>query len=105
MESLIILAGTFVVFWLLFIRPQQRRMREHQALVASIEAGDQVVTTAGLYGRITAVHDDIVRLEVAPGVEVRVARSAVGHRVTDETDAGTDHTADDDEPGAGPVAG
>lgn len=99
MESLVILAGTFVVFWLLFIRPQQRRVREHQALVASVDTGDEVITTSGIYGRIVAVSDDFVRLEIAPGTEIRVARASIGRRVGDEAAAG----GGEDDPGAGPV--
>ena len=52
MEPLLILAVTFVLMWVLFILPQQRRVRAHQALVATLEAGDEVVTAAGIYGSI-----------------------------------------------------
>ena len=106
MSSLVILAGTFIVFWVLFIRPQQRRVREHHALVASVEIGDEVVTTSGIYGLITSVHDELVHLEIAPGVEIRVARAAIGRRVGDavEPDApGSEAGNGDRDPGAGPV--
>ena len=108
MSSLIILAGTFLVFWLLFIRPQQRRVREHHALVASVEAGDRVVTTSGVYGRITSVHDELVHLEIAPGVDIRVARAAIGRRVGDDVESGAPGSDNvngdrDHDPGAGPV--
>lgn len=67
----------FVLVWALFILPQQRRVRAHQALVATLSVGQEVVTTAGLFGVITALDPDEVRLEVAPGVELRFARAAV----------------------------
>lgn len=82
MGSLIILVGTFAVFWLLFIRPQQARVRAHQALVATLEVGDEVVTTSGIHGTIRGLDADDARLEIAPGVEVRIARQAIARRQT-----------------------
>ena len=75
MEPLIVLAVTFVLLWVLFIRPQQRRVRGHQ----------QVVLTAGIYGRIIEVGPEDMTVEVAPGVELRVARQAVLRRIEDAT--------------------
>ena len=85
MEPLIVLALTFALLWVLFIRPQQRRVRGHQALVASLEPGDEVVLTAGIYGRIVDLGPEDMTVEVAPGVELRVARQAVLRRVEDLT--------------------
>lgn len=81
MGSLIVVAVTFVLLWLLFIRPQQRRVREHNALVASIQPGDEVVLSAGIFGRIVELGPEEMTLEVAPGIELRVARQAVLRRV------------------------
>ena len=89
MEPLIILALTFALLWVLFIRPQQRRVRGHQALVSTLEPGDQVVLTAGIYGRIVDLGPEDMSVEVAPGVELRVARQAVLRRVEDAI--ATDH--------------
>jgi preprotein translocase subunit YajC len=86
MEPLIVLALTFALLWVLFIRPQQRRVRGHQALVATLEPGDTVVLTAGIYGRIVDLGPEDMTVEVAPGVELRVARQAVLRRVEDRTD-------------------
>lgn len=80
MESLIVVAITFALLWFLFIRPQQRRVREHNALVASVQPGDEVVLSAGIYGRIVELGPDELTLEVAPGVELRVARQAILRR-------------------------
>ena len=85
MEPLIVLAVTFVLLWVLFILPQQRRVRAHQQLVAALEPGDEVVLTAGIYGRIIEVGPEDMTVEVAPGVELRVARQAVLRRVEDAT--------------------
>jgi preprotein translocase subunit YajC len=89
MEPLIVLALTFALLWVLFIRPQQRRVRGHQALVATLEPGDTVVLTAGIYGRIVDLGPEDMTVEVAPGVELRVARQAVLRRVEDRTDDAT----------------
>lgn len=89
MGALIVIAVTFGLVWALFILPQQRRIREHQAVVASLEVGDEVMTTAGIYGTVVALDDQVVTLEVAPGTALRVARGAVGHRVTADHDEST----------------
>ncbi len=104
MEPLIVLAITFVLLWVIFILPQQRRVRAHQALVASVQPGDQVILSAGIYGRIVELGPEDMTLEVAPGVELRVARQAVLRLVEDATaldDAFPDATPTDDAtPGA-----
>ena len=84
MASLIPLALMFVVMYLLLIRPQQQRVRRQQALISSLEVGDEVVTAGGLFGRIVAMDDGTVSLEVAPGVTVRVVRPAISRRLADE---------------------
>jgi preprotein translocase subunit YajC len=88
MQALIVLAVTFVLLWVFFILPQQRRVRAHQQLVAGLEEGDEVVLTAGIHGRITELGAEDLLLEVARGVELRVARQAVLRRVeTVDTDS------------------
>jgi preprotein translocase subunit YajC len=84
MGALILLAVTFLLMWVLFILPQQRRLRAHQAVVARLEVGDEVMATSGLYGTVTALDDDVVHLEVAPGTVVRMARGAVARRLGEE---------------------
>jgi preprotein translocase subunit YajC len=64
-------------FWLLLIRPAQRRQKQQQALVSEVDVGDEIVTAGGLYGTVTELHDDEIRLEIAPGLEVRLARRAI----------------------------
>lgn len=66
-----------VVFYFLLIRPQQQRMKAHQAMIAGVKRGDVVVTSGGLIGKVRAVQDDELRLELAPNVEVRVVRSSL----------------------------
>ena len=77
--------------YFLLIRPQRRRMQEQRALASSVAEGDEVMTTAGVYGFVTAIEDDVIWLEIAEGVEIRIARGAVSRRVTpaEAPDAGT----------------
>jgi preprotein translocase subunit YajC len=104
MEPLIVLAVTFVLLWALFILPQQRRVRAHQALVASVQPGDEVVLSAGIYGRIVDLGPEEMTLAVAPGVELRVARQAVLRRVEDATGARDErHDAEGGGGDAGPA--
>jgi preprotein translocase subunit YajC len=81
MEALFVVAATFALLWVFFILPRQRQVRAHQQLVASLQAGDEVILTAGIFGRIVTVQPEEVSIEVAPGVDLRVARQAVLRRV------------------------
>lgn len=69
-----------VLLWVLVILPQQRRLKAHKAFVQTLAVGDEVITTAGLYGTVTSISDDRATLEIAPGVEVTTARFAIGER-------------------------
>ena len=79
-----------VAFYVLLWRPQQRRMSSVRALQGQIREGDEVMTTSGIYGRIVAIDGDDLQLEIAPQVVVKVARGAIGQRLTvdDAEDAG-----------------
>lgn len=66
-----------VVFYFLMIRPQQKRMKEHTAMVAALKKGDEVVTNGGLGGTITKVGDAYMMMQVADNVEVSVQKAAV----------------------------
>ena len=69
----------FVIFYLLMIRPQQKRVKEHQAAIAAVRKGDEVVTGGGIRGKVTKVSDDEVEVEIASGVRVRVVKSTLTH--------------------------
>lgn len=110
MGPLLALLVTFGLMWVLLILPQQRKMRQHQAVVASLEAGDEVVTAGGVYGTITSVDQETLAVEVAPGVTLRILRSAVTQRVapieetTYEDDDGNGDEDKDDDVTTDPVA-
>ena len=67
----------FVIFYVLLIRPQQRRAKEHQNEIAAVKKGDDVVTGGGLIGRVTKVSDTEVEVEIAQGVKVRAVKSTL----------------------------
>ena len=71
----------FVIFYLLMIRPQQRRVKEHQAAIAAVKKGDEVVTGGGIRGKVTKVSDEEAEVEIASGVKVRVVKSTLTHIV------------------------
>ena len=78
LESLIPLILIFAIMYFLLIRPQQRKLKQHQAMVAALRRGDQVVTQGGLIGKVTKVKDDSeIEVELATGVNVRVMRSTI----------------------------
>ena len=83
MGSIIILPLLFAAMWWFTIRPQQQRLREQRALVAALEVGDVVLTAGGIVGRIVALVDDEVLLDVGRGtpVEIRMVRAAVTKRI------------------------
>ena len=68
----------FAIMWFLLIRPQQKKVKEHKAMVEAVRKGDQVITQGGLIGKITRVKDaDEVELEIATGVKVRLIKSTI----------------------------
>ena len=90
--GLLVIVALFVLFWLLLIRPQRRRQRDQEEMIANLRVGDEIVTAGGLYGDITAIEGDEVHVEIAEGVEVRVARRAVAGVMPDDDE----DDADDD---------
>ena len=67
----------FAIFYMLMIRPQQRRVKEHQSSIAAVKKGDEVVTGGGIRGRVTKVTDDEAEVEIASGVKIRVVKSTI----------------------------
>jgi len=67
----------FAIFYFLLIRPQQKRAKDHRALLSSLKVGDQVLTNGGIYGRVTGLRDDVVTLEISDKVRVKVSRGHI----------------------------
>lgn len=75
------LAIIAIAFYVIMIRPQQKRQKEHQALMASLEVGDSVVTIGGVYGTIASIVEGRVGVEISPGVVVEFDRAAIARKV------------------------
>ena len=73
----------FAIMYLLLIRPQQKKLKEHQAMVAALRRGDQIITQGGLIGKVSKVKDDSeIEVELAENVKVRVVKSTVAQVIS-----------------------
>jgi len=78
LSTLIPFVLIFLIMWLFLIRPQQKKMKEHRALVEALRRGDQVITAGGIIGRVTKVKDDgEIEVELAKDVNVRVLKHTI----------------------------
>ena len=80
----------FLIFYMLMIRPQQKRIKEHAATIAAVKKGDEVITGGGIRGRVTKVMDDEVEVEIAPGTKVKIVKSTLSHVVRPNTKPAND---------------
>ena len=76
-SPLIMLALFFVVFYFLLIRPQQKRAKDHAAMIGAVSSGEEAVTAGGLLGKVTEVGDDYLSLEIANGTVVKVQKNTI----------------------------
>ena len=67
----------FIIFYFLLIRPQQKKVKQHREMLASLKKGDRVVTAGGIHGVITNISDNTVTLEVAPKVKIKVQKGSI----------------------------
>jgi len=77
MSSLIFFAGFIIIFYFILIRPQQKRAKAHRNLVSALSKGDEIITSGGLMGKVTAVTDEYINVDLADNVNVRMQKSAV----------------------------
>ena len=75
--SLLPLIAMFVLLYFLLLRPQMKRAKEQKQMIASLQKGDEVITSGGTLGRVTKVSDNYISLEIASNVEITVQKSAV----------------------------
>ena len=80
----------FVIFYMLMIRPQQRRVKEHQAAINAVKKGDEVITGGGIRGRVTKISDDEAEVEIANGVKVRVVKSTLSNVLSPQSKPAND---------------
>lgn len=76
-QQILPLVFMFAIFYFLLIRPQQKKAKEHKALLDAIKKGDNVITAGGVHGKVTAVEDTIVTLEVATGVNIKITKTYI----------------------------
>jgi preprotein translocase subunit YajC len=81
MMNLVPLILMFGIFYFLLIRPQQKKAKEHRALLDALKKGDNVVTAGGIYGKVTAVDESVVSLEIATGVNIKVKKGHIAEVV------------------------
>ena len=67
----------FGIFYLLILRPQQQKQKEHRVMLSNLKKNDDIITSGGLYGKVIQIADDIVTVEIAPNVRVRVSRPQI----------------------------
>jgi preprotein translocase subunit YajC len=84
LQGYIFILVLLALMWFLLIRPQRRRQVEQQRMIDSLRIGKEIVTAGGLYGTVTEVAGDEVRLEIADGIEVRIAKRAIAGIVSEE---------------------
>jgi len=91
--SFLPLVLVFGVFYLFLIRPQQQKAKEHRTMLANLKKNDEIITNGGLYGRVLALADDVITVEIAPNVKVRVSRPQI-HSVVMPDKPGNDKEKD-----------
>ncbi|MBI4798045.1 MAG: preprotein translocase subunit YajC [Desulfarculus sp.] len=74
----------FAIFYFLLIRPQQKKAKAHKELLSNLRKGDNIVTSGGIYGKITGITNDMVVVEIAPQVRIKIARGHVSGLATGE---------------------
>ncbi len=69
----------FIIFYFLLIRPQQKKMKEHQTMLGNLQRGDDVVTSGGVYGKVSAIADDVVTVQISdnPNVKIKIQKSSI----------------------------
>lgn len=75
--NIVLFGGIIVIFYLFMIRPQQKKQKDQKKFIEAIKKGDQIVTVGGIHGKITAIEDDTVILEVERGAKMKIEKSSV----------------------------
>jgi preprotein translocase subunit YajC len=76
-QQIIPLVFMFAIFYFLLIRPQQKKAKEHKALLESMKKGDNVITAGGVHGKVVAVENELVTLDVANNVNIKITKSYI----------------------------
>jgi len=92
-SGLLFLGLIVVVFYLTMMRPQQKRIKQHQKLVASVAPGDDIITVGGLHGVVKELNDDVLWVEIAPGTTVKFSRLSVSRKIESEVPPASEEDA------------
>lgn len=84
--NILLFGFLFLFIYFVMIRPNKRARAEHQRMVESVESGDEIMTTTGIFGTVTSVGDEEISVEIAKGVEVRMVKRAIATRVSENLD-------------------
>lgn len=87
-QQFALMGAIFAVFYFLLIRPQQKKVKAQQNFLASLQKGADVVTSGGIYGKITGITDTVVTLEIADNLRIKVARQAISQLPTADEASG-----------------
>lgn len=82
-SSYLFLGAMFLIFWLFFIRPQNKKQKEQKNFLADLDKGKEIVTTSGILGKITKIEEDIVTIEVASKVYLRITKGSISKEMTE----------------------
>jgi preprotein translocase subunit YajC len=85
-QPILLMGAVFLGMYALLIYPQRKQQREHEKMLRQVQRGDQVVTSGGIHGKVTGLADDVLTIEIADRVRIRVSRSAIGSRVAAPAD-------------------
>ncbi len=77
LSTLIMFAAIFAIFYFMIIRPQQKRQKERDKMLGAIQKGDKVVTSGGIHGTVSGIEDNVVLLQIADNVKIKVDKSAI----------------------------
>ncbi len=83
-ETFIFMGFLIAIFYFMLIRPQKRRVQQHRELIESVGVGDEIITIGGIYGTVRAIEDEEMQVEVSSGTTVRLTKSAIARRVTED---------------------
>lgn len=95
MSMMVIMLAFFGFMYFFMIRPQQKRQKEHAAMLSNIRKGDQIQTNGGLFGKVTAVDSTTLTVEIAPQIRVKIGKGFIARVVTDEKPKGAKDSAAD----------
>lgn len=76
-QFFVMLAVLFGIFYFLLIRPQQKQQKEHKEMVAALTHGDEVITSSGIYGKVVAITETVVTLEIAEKVKIKIGKNHI----------------------------